>query len=253
MTTGHPAEPETPAAARTRPVRVLVTAGPTHEPIDAVRFIGNRSSGRMGMALAAAAAARGLAVTLLLGPVGTIAPLDSRITVHRFRTAADLSALLHRMWPGHDLLLMAAAVADFRPVGGADEGKRSRGSHFTLALEPTEDILQSIGESGHPGMIVGFALETASELRRAAARKLASKRCAAIVANALETMESPEIDGILIHADGTEEVPGHSGRSGHRAMLPKEIFADWLIERLLARIDGVITPAPGSGPHRPEA
>src|SRR5689334_2567210 len=97
--------------------RMLITAGPTHEPIDAVRFIGNRSSGRVGAALAGEAAARGWEVTLLMGP-GAVVPQarqDSRLEVVRFRTAADLQGLLRERVAGADVLVMAAAVADYRP------------------------------------------------------------------------------------------------------------------------------------------
>src|SRR2546423_13159940 len=105
----------TPPMTRTGQ-RMLITAGPTHEPIDAVRFIGNRSSGRLGSALAKEAASRGWEVTLLMGPGGVLPapghPEDSRVSVVRFRTAADLLGLLREHVPGADVLVMAAAVAD---------------------------------------------------------------------------------------------------------------------------------------------
>src|SRR5262245_55498974 len=92
--------------------RLLITAGPTHEPIDAVRFLGNRSSGRLGVALADEAAGRGWTVTLLLGPVSRT-PSDSRVRVVRFRTCTDLEGLLAEAAAGCDVLIMAAAVADY--------------------------------------------------------------------------------------------------------------------------------------------
>ena len=111
--------------------RLLITAGPTHEPIDAVRFIGNRSSGRVGSALATEAASRGWAVTLLMGP-GTVVPdpsMYSMLSVVRFRTASDLQGLLKEHVPLADVLVMAAAVADYRPkvdpsfFGGSSGGR----------------------------------------------------------------------------------------------------------------------------------
>src|SRR5262245_9381568 len=96
--------------------RILITAGPTHEPIDRVRYIANRSSGRMGLALAQAAIARGLRTTLLLGPTHLEPPNHSLLKTLRFRTTAELQNLLARYWPKHDVLFMAAAVADYRPI-----------------------------------------------------------------------------------------------------------------------------------------
>src|SRR5688572_13295749 len=96
--------PSRPAAAIGSSLRVLITAGPTHEPLDRVRYIGNRSSGRMGIALAEACLSRGWPVTLLLGPVVMPTPHHSQITLHRFRTASDLQRLLTEHWPAHDLL-----------------------------------------------------------------------------------------------------------------------------------------------------
>ena len=95
--------------------RVLITAGPTHEPIDAVRYIGNRSSGKMGLALANATLRRGWPTTLLLGPTAINPPDHSQLTTIRFQSAADLRQLLAEYWPKHDVLFMAAAVA----VGGS--------------------------------------------------------------------------------------------------------------------------------------
>ena len=95
--------------------RLLITAGPTHEPLDQVRYLGNRSSGRMGLALAEAAAARGLPTTLLLGPLEAERfHVHSHLSIERFQTAADLERLLADQWPYHDILFMAAAVADYR-------------------------------------------------------------------------------------------------------------------------------------------
>src|SRR5688500_9859369 len=97
----------------TRP-HVLITAGPTHEPIDSVRYIANRSSGRMGLALAEAAMERGWATTLVLGPTPLTPTENSHLRIVRFQSTDDLQSLLGKLWPSHDVLFMAAAVADYR-------------------------------------------------------------------------------------------------------------------------------------------
>jgi phosphopantothenoylcysteine decarboxylase/phosphopantothenate--cysteine ligase len=213
----------TPTSDR-RPARVLVTAGPTHEPIDAVRYLANRSSGRMGCALAAEAAARGHATTLLLGP-GTLPPPESTLLkTERFRTTADLETALGRLWPEHDILLMAAAVADYRPRGGEAGGKLRRGGEILqLELEPTPDLIAGLaGSTRADQTLIAFALEPADGLIDAARAKLARKGAAAIVANPLETMGAESVSASLILADGTcLEAP---------AELPKAAFARWLMD-----------------------
>lgn len=208
------------------PCRVLITAGPTHEAIDAVRFIGNRSSGRLGIALAEEAARRGWGATLLLGPTPAEPEPGLRIKVGRFRTTADLQGLLEEEFPPCDLLIMAAAVADFRVVGGGAEGKiRRTQGRLTLELEPTPDLLADCGSRRRPGqVIVGFALEPEDRLLASAREKIVRKGINAIVANPLRTLDSPDIEATLIRADGTSErTPG---------AMPKEEFAKWLLERV---------------------
>jgi phosphopantothenoylcysteine decarboxylase/phosphopantothenate--cysteine ligase len=171
--------------------RLLVTAGPTHEPIDAVRFLGNRSSGRMGWSLADAAARRGWTTTLLLGPTESPLPVCSQVRVRRFRTAAQLADLLDEEWPGHDVLIMAAAVADYRPARPADDGKLRRDGPVVLELEPTPDLLAGLAARTRADQVtIGFALEPAERLDVSAREKLARKSLDAIVANPLETMGS---------------------------------------------------------------
>ena len=130
-------------------IRALVTAGPTHEPIDAVRFIGNRSSGRMALAIADALAGQGCRVKILAGP-GVPADPPAGGTpdrVRRFTTADDLGRLLAEEWPAHDLLVMAAAVADFKPARRA-EGKLRRGAAVApIELGPTGDLLAGLAGS----------------------------------------------------------------------------------------------------------
>lgn len=212
--------------------RLLITAGPTHEPIDAVRFIGNRSSGRLGVHLSQAAAARGWPVTLLLGPTA-IVPEDSSIRLRRFRTAADLEALLAEEFPASpqgfpvDVLIMAAAVADYRPAVSAEQvaaGKlRRTAGPMTLTLEPTPDLLAGCSKRRRPGqLLVGFALEPQERLLASAQDKLARKGLDLIVANPLETMDGESIDATVLSKATAN--PYRSGR------LNKEQFGPWLLD-----------------------
>ena len=135
--------------------RLLITAGPTHEPIDAVRFLGNRSSGRMGVALADAAADLGWHVTLLLGPVA-VRPSRGEIVVRHFRTCEDLRSLLRDEVSRADALVMAAAVADYRPKPNpAMSGGKFRRTNAPLALElePTPDLLAEVSAARKPGQL----------------------------------------------------------------------------------------------------
>ena len=161
-------------------LRVLVTAGGTREPIDPVRFIGNRSSGRMGIALAAAAARRGAEVTLIAANVSLSEPAGvRRIDVE---TAAQLAAAAAAEFPSSQVLLMAAAPADFRPAEAAS-GKLARQDGLDLHLEPTADILAGLAAGRSPGQtVVGFAAETGDGVERARA-KLTRKGADLIVLN----------------------------------------------------------------------
>jgi phosphopantothenoylcysteine decarboxylase/phosphopantothenate--cysteine ligase len=164
--------------------RVLVTAGGTREPIDSVRYIGNRSSGRMGLALAAAASAHGADVTCVLANVALAAPQAAR--VRRVQTAAELAAACREEFPASDLLFMAAAVADFRPAASVS-GKLTKtdaGAPRQIELAPTEDVLETLSAARSAGQVlVGFAAEYgAGSLERARA-KLQRKQLDAIVVN----------------------------------------------------------------------
>ena len=132
-------------------MHLLITAGPTREPIDAVRFLSNRSSGRLGLALARAGLEAGHEVTLLLGPVEAPAVPEGVVT-HRFETTRELEALLGEHVPRCDALIMAAAVADYRPVR-AREGKLAREGEgrVTLELEPTPDLIAQAAKTKRPG------------------------------------------------------------------------------------------------------
>jgi phosphopantothenoylcysteine decarboxylase/phosphopantothenate--cysteine ligase len=169
-------------------LRVLVTAGGTREPIDPVRFIGNRSSGRMGIALAAAAAKRGAEVTLIAANVSLPTPAGvRRIDVE---TVAELAAAAGQEFPPTHVLLMAAAPADFRAATPA-AGKLQRSGPLELSLEPTEDILASLASSRREGQtVVGFAAEHGGEAAERARDKLRRKGADLIVLN---DVSDPEI------------------------------------------------------------
>lgn len=210
--------------------RLLITAGPTQEPIDQVRYIGNRSSGRLGIALAEHAAQAGWDVTLLLGPTPRT-PADSRVLVHRFRTTADLHALLQAHFPLSDVLVMAAAVADYRPKKEETdaEGKiRRLAGGLTLHLEPTPDLLAGCAAHKRPGqLVVGFALEPRSRLMESAKSKLQRKSLDLIVANPLETMDAGTIEAVVLGKDGTQRTTDGA--------VEKDRFADFLLGILAER------------------
>lgn len=187
--TGRLAEPEDVFAAiedviaRGRDLagrRIVVTAGPTHEPIDPVRFIGNRSSGKMGFAVAAEAFARGADVILVVGP-GTVEPPDGPRVV-RVSTAEEMRDAVMSTVAETDAVVMAAAVADFRPDHAAETKMKKDGGAPELRLVPTPDILHELGERDPRPVLVGFAAET-TDLEAAARAKLASKGADVVVAN----------------------------------------------------------------------
>ena len=169
-------------------LRVLVTAGGTREPIDPVRFIGNRSSGRMGIALAEAAAKRGAEVTLIAANVALPAPAGvRRIDVE---TAAQLARAAEEEFAGTHVLLMAAAPADFRPAASADEKLKRQGG-LDLHLEPTDDILAGLAsQRGENQTVVGFAAEHGGDFIERAREKLSRKAVDLIVVN---DVSDPEI------------------------------------------------------------
>jgi len=164
--------------------RVLVTAGPTYEAIDPVRFIGNHSSGKMGVALAAEMAGRGAAVDLVLGP-SSIDVETPGVVVHRVVSAEEMYKVSVDRWPGMDIAILSAAVADYRPVEAAREKIKKTGENLTLELTRTADILKALGSSKTTGQVlVGFALEGNNE-RAYAIGKLQAKNADLIVLNSL--------------------------------------------------------------------
>jgi phosphopantothenoylcysteine decarboxylase / phosphopantothenate---cysteine ligase len=163
--------------------KVLVTAGGTREPIDSVRFLGNSSSGRMGLALAEAAAARGADVTLIAANVGLAT--SATIARHDVVTAAELQRASQEAFPASDVLLMAAAVADFRPVAPReDKIKKAGQAGLSLELEATTDVLAMLSAQRHTGQtLVGFAAEHGERAVELGREKLLAKGVDAIVVN----------------------------------------------------------------------
>lgn len=186
---GRMAEPEDIAAAVEGALaagrdlagrRILVTAGPTHEPIDAVRFLGNRSSGRMGWAIAEAAHRRGAAVTLVSGPTQLADPPG--VEVVRVETAEEMREAVLARFEEADAVVKAAAVADFRPKEHVEGKIKKEGGTPDVYLEPTPDILRELGERKAGKVLVGFAAET-DDLEAAGRRKLREKNLDLIVVN----------------------------------------------------------------------
>lgn len=230
MTTPSPITPAThPTPTTPRARRILITAGPTHEPIDAVRYIGNRSSGRLGIALAEHAATAGWETTLLLGPTPLL-PTHSHLHLFRFRTTAQLQTLLDEHFPATDVLVMAAAVADYRPVtspNAPEQKLRRTDNRLILELDPTPDLLAACGKRKRPDqLLVGFALEPQDRLLSSAASKLERKNIDLIVANPLETMDAPTIHATVLTRHGT--------RHHTDGPIPKPDFAPWLLSLITA-------------------
>jgi len=190
-------------------LHVVITAGGTREPIDPVRFIGNRSSGKQGHALAAEAAARGAKVTLVT-TVGL--PTPPAADVVRVDTAAEMDEAVRAVASAADVIVMAAAVADFRPVQVAAHKIKKHDGVPDIALEPTVDILAGLGERKRPGQtVVGFAAET-DRVRQNATSKLVAKGADVIVANDVTAagagFEHDTNSVVIMYADGTErDVP----------------------------------------------
>lgn len=164
--------------------RALVTAGPTFEPIDPVRFIGNHSSGKMGVSVAVELASRGAHVELVLGP-SAIVPEFEGVHVTRVQTADQMFSKCMEFFPESDIAVMSAAVADYTPAAPSAEKIKKDGGQLTIVLNKTQDILKSLGEiKADSQILVGFALETSNE-RENALSKLRGKNADLIVLNSL--------------------------------------------------------------------
>ena len=163
--------------------KVLVTAGPTYEAIDPVRFIGNHSSGKMGIAIANEFKSRGAEVTLVVGPVSV--PLNGTFKTVKVTSAAEMYEACLKIFPGIDIAVMSAAVADYTITTASNEKIKKNGDHLVIELKKTADILKTLGENKKPNQfLAGFALETNNE-KEFALQKLNSKNADMIVLNSL--------------------------------------------------------------------
>jgi phosphopantothenoylcysteine decarboxylase / phosphopantothenate---cysteine ligase len=204
--------------------RILVTAGGTREPIDPVRYISNRSSGKMGYALAAVAAERGGNVILVSGP--TWLPCPPGVTLYSVETAAQMQTAVLKEYPTVDVVIKAAAVADYRPQMIHPQKLKKTGEVFELVLEKTTDILLELGRRKQHQILVGFAAET-QELLVNASEKLARKNLDMIVANDV-TLPGAGFNSDtnivkLLFADGhVEELP----------QLPKNVLAGFILDKI---------------------
>ncbi|MGA2327246.1 MAG: bifunctional phosphopantothenoylcysteine decarboxylase/phosphopantothenate--cysteine ligase CoaBC [Bryobacteraceae bacterium] len=204
---------------------VLVTAGPTEEPVDPVRFLSNRSSGKMGYAVAEAAAARGARVVLVSGPVHLSPPAG--VSLVQVRTAEEMRAAVLEHLSQATIIVKAAAVADYRvkhPAAGKIKKSEER---LTLDLEPTPDILAELGALKGERLLVGFAAETGDPLPEAR-RKLASKHCDMMVGNRVDR------EGAGFGSDDNEVVLAlRTGEAVALPRAPKRDVADRIFDHLL--------------------
>ncbi|HXG52132.1 MAG TPA: bifunctional phosphopantothenoylcysteine decarboxylase/phosphopantothenate--cysteine ligase CoaBC [candidate division Zixibacteria bacterium] len=205
--------------------KLVVTAGPTHEPLDPVRFIANRSSGKMGYALARAAARRGAQVRLISGPTALVPPPG--VEVVSVTTAAEMRQAVLEAFSSCTGLIMAAAVADFRPAEVAPAKIKRGTASLSLRLEPNPDILRDLGRKRDGRVLVGFAAETENVVANAE-KKLREKGLDMVVANDVSRSDSGfNVDyntaTILDRLGGVEELP----------RMTKEELADRILDRLV--------------------
>lgn len=209
--------------------RIVVTAGPTREALDPVRYLSNHSTGKMGVALAAAAWRRGAEVTLVHGPLGIGTP--DGICSKPVESTQDMAEAVASEVADADVLIMAAAPADFRPVQVATSKIKKAGAALTIALEETPDILRSTQARRKPGMFtVGFALETDNLLEQAQA-KLAAKGLQMIVANSAREAGA----GFGYDTNRVTIIAG-DGSSEALPLMSKREVADAILDRIEARL-----------------
>ena len=212
-------------------LRVLVTAGGTREPLDAVRFLGNRSSGRMGAALAAEARRRGAEVTLVASNLSVRAPVG--VDVIEAPTAEDVAReTLARS--DADVVLMAAAVADYRPTEPEDEKRAKDGDPWTVTLEPTTDVLLELGrgrDHSTRSVLVGFAADRGERGLARAREKLTNKRADLIVFNDVARddvgFDAPDNEVVLVSAEGERRIE----------KAPKERVAAAILDEVAGRLE----------------
>lgn len=211
-------------------LRVLVTAGPTREPLDPVRFITNRSSGKMGYAIARQARSRGAEVTLISGPTHLEPPFG--VTLLSCQRTGEMGELVLNHLPQCDVLIMTAAVGDFAPESVQKEKIKKNGEEpLTLSLHPTQDILKEVAEKKSNQLIIGFAAES-ENIVQSATEKLQKKQLDMIVANDISApgigFQSDNNQVILIDRNSeVETLP----------LLPKMEIADILLDRILGQLN----------------
>ncbi len=208
-------------------VRVLVSAGPTREALDPVRYLSNRSSGRMGYAVAAAAWRRGAEVTLVSGPTALARPRG--VTCVDVNSAAEMKEALESRTGASEIVVMVAAVADYRPTARASSKiKKSAGAGLTLVLEENDDILAALAKIAGPRVVVGFAAET-DDVVRHARDKMVRKGLDLIVANDVTKpgagFDTETNAAVLLGADGNQEETG---------LITKDELADRILDRAIA-------------------
>ncbi|MGQ0635785.1 MAG: phosphopantothenoylcysteine decarboxylase domain-containing protein [Planctomycetaceae bacterium] len=191
-------------------MRLLLTAGPTREYLDDVRFLSNASSGRMGYALALAARRRGHEVVLVSGPVALPAPAGCEF--HQIETSAEMLAACLRVFPACDGVIGAAAVCDYRPRERAAGKLKKTGGPRMLELVETTDILAELGRNKEKRFVVGFALES-HNARANALRKLKAKHCDAIVLNAPAAIGAESSSAELIDRNGQTVATWSAGKA----------------------------------------
>jgi len=188
-------------------VKFLITAGPTREPIDPVRFISNRSSGKMGYAIAEAAVDAGHDVVLVSGPVCLEAPRGARLV--KVTTSDEMHDAVHAHLKGIDIVVMSAAVSDFKPAQYAPSKIKKSAGPDNIPLIPARDILASLGKIKNNFLLIGFAAET-NDLSRNAEKKLREKNCDMIIGNDVSRadtgMESDDNELTLFYKSGERRV-----------------------------------------------
>ena len=208
---------------------VLITAGPTQEPLDPVRYLTNRSSGKMGYALAEAAAARGARVILVSGPVALAQPKS--VEVIHVRTAAEMRKAVMSHLAEATMIIKAAAVADYHLANPPQQKVKKTATRLSLEFDPTPDILAELGRKKGDRLLVGFAAET-ENLVEEARRKLTSKNCDMVVANLVAQpgigFESDENEVVLVLTTG-ENIPV---RRAAKTAIAERIFDEMMKLRL---------------------
>lgn len=202
-------------------MRFLITAGPTREPIDPVRYLSNRSSGKMAYAIAEAAIGAKHEAVIISGPVSLSAPEKARVT--KVVTSDQMYEAVHEHLPRCDVLVMCAAVADYKPIKASPFKIKKGAAALILELVPTRDILSSLAEKARNYLVVGFAAET-NELEENATKKLRDKNCDMIVANDVSRsdsgMESDENEVTIFSRDGrSTKIPRTSKKNIARELI----------------------------------